>query len=117
MKGSVGVIIVLILIVMGFVALKYFKGTVWNRGSDVVVLTVGPEEVDCVGSRPQKCLVVDGSNFYSHIEGFVFEPGYEYVLKVKRRKVDNPPADASSIKYKLIRVVSRSVAVPQDRSE
>ncbi|PTT37503.1 hypothetical protein DBR28_09820, partial [Chryseobacterium sp. HMWF028] len=54
-----------------------------------------------------KCMQVKEStsaectNFYSNIEGFTYEPGYEYVLKVKTEKITNPPADASSIKYTL----------------
>nr|WP_317207113.1 DUF4377 domain-containing protein [Chryseobacterium arthrosphaerae] len=47
-------------------------------------------------------------NFYSNIEGFTYEPGYEYVLKVKTEKIANPPADASSIKYTLVEQVSKT---------
>ncbi|RXM38438.1 hypothetical protein BOQ62_17625 [Chryseobacterium sp. CH21] len=50
----------------------------------------------------------DWTNFYSKIEGFTYEPGYEYVLKVKTEKIANPPADASSIKYTLIEQVSKT---------
>ncbi|REC64680.1 hypothetical protein DRF59_19890 [Chryseobacterium flavum] len=48
------------------------------------------------------------TNFYSTIEGFTYEPGYEYVLKVKTEKIENPPADASSIKYILTEQVSKT---------
>ncbi|RKT01925.1 DUF4377 domain-containing protein [Chryseobacterium defluvii] len=75
---------------------------------------VGPETADCTGVAPMKCLQVkekqeeSWTNFYSNIEGFTYEPGYEYVLKVKTEKIANPPADASSIKYTLIRQVSKT---------
>ncbi|MFC3158151.1 protein of unknown function [Chryseobacterium arachidis] len=74
---------------------------------------VGPETADCNGVVPMKCLQVketpagNWTNFYSNIEGFTYEPGFEYVLKVKTEKIENPPADGSSIKYTLIKQVSK----------
>ncbi|MFV0483745.1 MAG: DUF4377 domain-containing protein [Bacteroidales bacterium] len=41
------------------------------------------------------------TQFSSKIEGFTYEPGHIYDLTVNIEKVDNPPADASSIKYTL----------------
>lgn len=76
-------------------------------------LFVGPELVDCTGVAPQKCLQVkedpDGEYqfFYSNIEGFTFEPGYEYELLVSVETVANPPADGSSLRYTLIEVVNK----------
>ncbi|WP_265428444.1 DUF4377 domain-containing protein [Chryseobacterium sp. YIM B08800] len=75
---------------------------------------VGPETADCTGVAPMKCLQVkekesdSWQNFYTNIEGFTYEPGYEYVLKVKTEKIENPPMDASSIKYTLIKQVSKT---------
>ncbi len=43
------------------------------------------------------------TNFSTNIEGFIYEPGNIYNLLVKVRTIDNPPADASSLKYTLIR--------------
>ena len=71
------------------------------------------KQVDCTGVGKQKCyLVKEGeakiwSYMYQSVEGFTYEPGYEYVLKVKKEKVANPPADASSIRYILEKVVSK----------
>ena len=45
--------------------------------------------------------------FYSNIEGFNYEPGYEYVLEVKVDKVENPAADQSSLKYTLVKQISK----------
>ena len=42
------------------------------------------------------------------IEGFTYIEGYEYVLKVSKTTIKNPPADGSSISYKLIQVVSKT---------
>ena len=42
------------------------------------------------------------------IQGFEYEEGFEYVLKVSQIHVENPPADGSSIGYVLIEVLSKS---------
>ena len=81
---------------------------------DEKTFIVGPQTADCTGVAPMKCLQVkekaseNWTNFYTNIEGFTYEPGYEYVLKVKTEKIANPPADASSIKYTLIKQVSKT---------
>ncbi|MBC8616699.1 DUF4377 domain-containing protein [Parabacteroides faecis] len=45
---------------------------------------------------------------YDPIEGFEYEQGYEYVIEVKIEHIENPPADGSSLKYSLIRVISKT---------
>ncbi len=81
---------------------------------ELKTLFIGPELVDCEGAGPQKCMLVkespaaDYSLFYSQIEGFDYEQGYEYELVVEVTKVENPPADASSLKYSLVEVVSKT---------
>jgi heat shock protein HslJ len=80
----------------------------------IVTAFVGPELVDCVGVAPQQCLQYktnpddDYSLFYDSIDGFNFEPGYEYELSVLVEPVQNPPADASALKYTLVEVVSQT---------
>ncbi|MGL5684091.1 MAG: DUF4377 domain-containing protein [Marinifilaceae bacterium] len=84
------------------------------KNSDTVKFTIASEQADCMGVAPQKCMLIkigdakDWTYFYSAIEGFTYEPGYEYVLEVKEEKVANAPADASSIKYILKKVVSKT---------
>lgn len=81
---------------------------------DEKTFIVGPQTADCTGVAPMKCLQVkekpteSWTNFYTNIEGFTYEPGYEYVLKVKTEKIANPPMDGSSIKYTLIKQVSKT---------
>jgi heat shock protein HslJ len=76
-------------------------------------LYVGPEKVDCVGVGPMECFQVkenpDGEwqNFYDQIEGFDWEPGYTYEIRVAVHQVENPPADGSSLRYELIEVVDK----------
>jgi LysM repeat protein len=81
---------------------------------EVLTVYVGPELIECVGVAPQNCMQVktspdhDYTLFYDQIEGFEFEPGYEYELLVLVEPVDNPPADASTLKYSLVEEVSKT---------
>ena len=81
---------------------------------DEKTFIVASQTVDCTGVAPMKCLQVkekesdSWGNFYSNIEGFTYEPGFEYVLKVKTEKLTNVPADALSIKYTLVKQVSKT---------
>ena len=82
---------------------------------DSVRLTVASEKRTAMGAAPMEVfLVKEGeapawSFFYSKIEGFNYEAGYEYVLQVKKEDKKKPiPADASSIKYVLIEEVSKT---------
>lgn len=65
---------------------------------------------------PQKCYQIKIDNaqewtyFYDEIEGFKYQEGFEYALEVVVEKTENPPADASSIRYKLIKIVSKKVS-------
>lgn len=54
-------------------------------------LYVASKQVDCVGAGPQKCLLVKENKdenwtyLYDNIQGFNYEPGYEYELIIKKR--------------------------------
>jgi heat shock protein HslJ/predicted small lipoprotein YifL len=80
----------------------------------VITVFVGPEQVECEGVGPQLCLQVKLSPdepytlFYETIEGFDFQPGFEYELQVRVEQIENPPADASSLRYTLVQVVSQT---------
>ena len=90
-------------------------GVLLMRCSDknVEKITIASEKTIGYGVAPMECYLVkvgddkDWSLFYSPIEGFNYENGYEYVIKVKKEKIDNPPADGSSIKYTLVKVISK----------
>jgi hypothetical protein len=49
----------------------------------------------------------DKWNYLSTIEGFQYEKGYIYDLVVSKENVKNPPVDASSIRYKLMKVIAK----------
>ena len=69
-----------------------------------------------VGVYPQLVYLVQQDNeiggenwtyFYDEIEGFDYESGYLYDLKVRKLKIQNPPQDASGFKYILQKVISK----------
>ena len=85
-------------------------------GAQEVVLTleVAPERVPCRGEMEMLCLQVRAPGedawrrFYDPIEGFDWEEGVRYTLEVARRDVPDPPADASSYAWRLLRIVDEA---------
>ena len=77
---------------------------------------VAAEQVDCQAGAgaPRKCLQIRESQnaewepFYDQIAGFEWQEGMEYELRVRVIPVENPPADASSLRYELIEIVSQT---------
>ncbi|HVI43659.1 MAG TPA: DUF4377 domain-containing protein [Chitinophaga sp.] len=67
----------------------------------------------CTGVAPMECLQIKGikdsawSNFYTNIEGFKYTPGYRYKLVVRITTIKNPPADGSSLKYTLKKILEK----------
>ncbi|MBN3519558.1 DUF4377 domain-containing protein [Algoriphagus lutimaris] len=78
---------------------------------------VNSSKVDCMGVGPMKCLQIQkGSEvepeawklFYDQVQGFDFEQGYLYQIQVKVTEKSGPiPADASSLQYELINMISK----------
>jgi len=77
---------------------------------------VAPQSARCTGVAPMECLQVRSSpsepwsRWYAGIEGFAYQPGYLYTLEVDEYRVAQPPADGSSIRWVLKRVVERRQA-------
>ncbi len=75
---------------------------------------VAAETVPCTGVAPMDCLQIKESRdaewqlYYDQIEGFTYEPGFEYELQVREEPIENPPADGSSRKLIFIAVVNRT---------
>ena len=80
--------------------------------AEIMEVSVGPELESCVGLYPMMCMVVDGGLFYDAIDGFDFEPGYEYKLRIERYDawpdVEEPPQDAGKYGYRLIEVIRKT---------
>jgi len=82
------------------------------------IMWVKGAKVDCTGVGPMKCMQVQKNdviepgkwqNFYSEIEGFHFQSGELCKLLVAEEKLEKSqvPADASSIKYKMVEVLEK----------
>jgi len=84
---------------------------------DTVTYWVNSLRVPCQGVAPASCLQVqigsfkagEWKNFYSKIEGFEFEPGFIYKLRVLEVHLapGQVPADASSIRYTLVEILEK----------
>lgn len=89
-------------------------GSTAEPGSNLKTIYVGSEKVDCEGEGPQTCYLVkedpaeQWNLYYSEIDGFDFEPGYEYELIISENDVQDPPAGGSSITWTLEEVVSKT---------
>ena len=85
-----------------------------SDSTDTTRLWIGPERVECEGVAPMLCLQVAESEdgdyqlFYDTIEGFDYQEGTSYVIDVSITEVENPPADASSLQYRLVEIVEES---------
>ena len=72
---------------LSFLLTLVFAGCDRSTGPDAGYLeirevTVGPTLAKCYGVGLQSCMVVDGEFFYDGIEGFEYEPGYDYRLRI-----------------------------------
>lgn len=74
---------------------------------------VAAQRVPCMGVGPMECLQTRERPdqrwqlFYGGIEGFDFQPGTEYRLRIVEEPVLNPPADGSSIHTRLDQVLEQ----------
>jgi heat shock protein HslJ len=77
-------------------------------------------KAQCIGVAPMQCLQIQKGNeittnnwklFYSTIEGFDYEQGYQYKIIVKEEPVptNQIPSDSSSIKYTLVKVLMKKL--------
>ena len=82
--------------------------------SCATTIYVAPKQVDCSGVSDQKCYLIRkniGENWilhYEEIEGLDYEPGFSFKIKVKKERIKNPPADASSFRLILVEVIEKT---------
>lgn len=103
---------------------KASTGHVWNADlascirpwvTRIVMMEVAPHRRKCIGMIETECLMVrevePGKRkpkwvpFFGTIDGFTHQAGTRYLLTVRQDKLDDVPADASDISYKLIKVL------------
>lgn len=77
------------------------------------IVYIDSQRVECTGVGRMQCYRWRESPdapwqlWYGPIEGLDFEPGMTYKLRVREYQVPNPPADASTIRWQLLRVEER----------
>jgi hypothetical protein len=77
---------------------------------------VAAHKSTCSGLFTTLCLQVrepgesSFTNLYEMPSGFDFEWGFHYVILVEETRVEDPPADASSIRRRLVRIEERAPA-------
>jgi hypothetical protein len=91
-------------------------GTPTAAAPEEVTLLVAPFQRECRGMVVMQCMQVkehpqdEWQNFYDGIEGFQYEPGFGYRLRVLKTPVPNPPADGSSVAWRLLEVLEKTPA-------
>jgi len=77
-------------------------------------LLVAPHLRECFGLFLTLCMQTRTSelgldeNFFDPIDGFDYQWGFDYELLIRVTELEDVPADASSLRYELIEVVSQS---------
>lgn len=84
-----------------------------TKGVDMKIIVASETRIG-FGVVEQSCFLVkyspEASNWqymYNSIEGFEYEPGYEYVLLVNRLELKNVPQDTSRYVYRLKNVLNK----------
>lgn len=93
------------------------KETEKELTGDIEIWWINSAKVDCTGVGPMSCFQIQKGDklesgswelFYDQIEGFTYEPGNLYQVKVEVSKKSEPiPADASSLNFKLVEIMSK----------
>ncbi len=84
-----------------------------TKGTEKIIY-VNSKTVPCTGVMRMDCLQVKESEagewrlFYGAIEGFKFEPGNQYKLKIREERITNPPADSSDRKWILVEILQQT---------
>ena len=76
-------------------------------------MTIAARRVPCVDVGARQCLQVKWESgepwelFYDEIDGFTYQPGYEWILTVEITERNRAAADESTKRYRLVDVVNR----------
>lgn len=101
-----------------------YQGYLNSSGSEnapaTITIEVAPALGECTGVGPQQCMLIrempppengGWELLYDPIEGFSYEEGFVWTLRVNVTEVENPPADAPNLHYTLVEVVEKKPAV------
>ena len=83
---------------------------------NIETLIIGPYKVDCVGAFEQECYLEFNEEsqewhfFYEGIQGFEFEPGFIWTLKVSLHEREEGLQDVGRYEYRLIEILDKEAA-------
>ena len=76
------------------------------------IIWVAHFKADCVGVAPQKCYLIKDNMYdpwmywYNEIERLDWQKGYAYEVVVAEERIENSPADASSINLRVVELLT-----------
>lgn len=112
MKNNIATVLSFLVIVIIINACTSSKNSFYWVNSFKSECSGGAGEMQCLSiHRGTSMNNPSWEYFYANINGFSFEPGFFQKIKVKEEKIDESqvPADASSIKYTLIKVMKKNM--------
>ena len=92
-----------------------------SAGGNIETLIIGPYTETCQGFIEQQCYLEFNEEsqrwefFYESIQGFDFEPGYIYTLKVRLEDRGTEIQDVGRYAYHLVEVLSKEEASVDER--
>ena len=87
-----------------------------GRDEHIETLIIGPYKTTCVGAFEQECYLEFNAEsqrwefFYEGIEGFDFEPGFIWTLKVSLHEREEGIQDVGRYAYRLVAVIDKEEA-------
>ena len=82
----------------------------------IETIIIGPYKVDCVGAFEQECYLEFNEEsqewhfFYEGIQGFEFEPGFIWTLKVSLHEREEGLQDVGRYEYRLVEILDKEAA-------
>jgi hypothetical protein len=95
---------VLLILFVGFFATSFAQG---KDKVDQITITIDPYKHTTNGAFHTFLALTCSNHSVEYINGFDFEWGYSYELKVKRTKLAQPLEDAGDTDFHLIKVISK----------
>lgn len=92
-----------------------------SNKENIEIITIGPYTETCQGFIEQQCYLEFNEErqawefFYESIQGFDFEPGYIYKLKVRLEDRGTEIQDVGRYAYHLVEIISKSEASVDER--
>lgn len=85
-----------------------------QSNSEEALIYIAPKKFKCAGAAANDCFRAkfdagaDWQMFCDTIQGFEFKKGFNYILKVRRTRIENPPMGASGFRWELIELVKQT---------